>query len=257
MDIQKEQAIIEAMLFSSGKEVTTKQIMNALEIGTEDIEKIMQNMKLKYDSEDSGIELIKVNDAYQLCTKKELYEYIYPLFDNRVKPTISGAALETLSIIAYNPNITRAQIESIRGVSSDGTLYKLQEFGLIENAGRLDAPGRPAMYKVTNEFLKTFGISNLDELPELPRYKLDENEQIVIDDLETANATEESDSNTDSEINSDENLEKIENEINAEIDLENNSNSDIENKIEEVGAELAEADAEQVAQEAPGPAEGV
>ncbi len=183
MDLKKEQAIIEAMLFSSGREVTIKEIMNILEIGSEDIEKIMQNMKLKYASEDSGIELIKIEDAYQLCTKKDLYEYIYPLFDNRAKPTISNAALETLSIIAYNPKITRAQIEAIRGVSSDGTVYKLLEFGLIEEAGRLDAPGRPTTYKVTNEFMKMFGISSLDELPELPRYKLDENEQIVIDEV--------------------------------------------------------------------------
>lgn len=183
MELKKEQAIIEAMLFSSGREVTTKEIMNILEIGSEDIEKIMQNMKLKYESEDSGIELIKVEDSYQLCTKKDLYEYIYPLFDNRTKPTISNAAIETLSIIAYNPKITRAQIEAIRGVGSDGTIYKLLEFGLIEEAGRLDAPGRPTMYKVTNQFMKMFGISSLDELPELPRYKLDENEQIVIEEI--------------------------------------------------------------------------
>lgn len=183
MDLSKAQAIIEAMLFSTGREVKIKEIMNVLEIGSEDIDKIIQNMKLKYDSEISGIELIKVEDGYQLCTKKEYYDYIYPLFDNRTKPTISNAALETLSIIAYNPKITRAQIEAIRGVGSDGTIYKLLEFGLIEEAGRLDAPGRPTMYQITTSFLKMFGISSLEELPDLPRYKIDENEQIVIDDV--------------------------------------------------------------------------
>lgn len=191
MNLLKEQAIIEAMLFSTGREIKVKEIMNALEIGSEDIEKIMQNMKLKYDAEDSGLELIKVEDGYQLCTKKEYYDYIYPLFDNRTKPTISNAALETLSIIAYNPKITRAQIEAIRGVGSDGTIYKLLEYNLIEEAGRLDAPGRPTMYEVTTNFLKMFGISSLDELPELPRYKLDENEQIVIDDVLLKEETEE------------------------------------------------------------------
>ncbi|MBO5397913.1 MAG: SMC-Scp complex subunit ScpB [Clostridia bacterium] len=183
MNLVKEQAIIEAMLFSTGREIKIKEIMNALELGSEDIEKIMQNMKLKYEAEDSGLELIKVEDGYQLCTKKEYYDYIYPLFDNRTKPTISNAALETLSIIAYNPKITRAQIEAIRGVGSDGTIYKLLEYNLIEEVGRLDAPGRPTMYSVTTNFMKMFGISSLDELPELPRYKLDENEQIVIDDV--------------------------------------------------------------------------
>lgn len=183
MNLVKEQAIIEAMLFSTGREIKIKEIMNALELGSEDIEKIMQHMKLKYEAEDSGLELIKIEDGYQLCTKKEYYDYIYPLFDNRTKPTISNAALETLSIIAYNPKITRAQIEAIRGVGSDGTIYKLLEYNLIEEVGRLDAPGRPTMYSVTTNFMKMFGISSLDELPELPRYKLDENEQIVIDDV--------------------------------------------------------------------------
>ena len=183
MDLSREQAIIEAMLFASGREVKVKEIMNVLEIGAEDIDKIINNMKDKYNLPESGIELIKIEDGYQLCTKKEMYDYIYPLFDNRSKPNISNAALETLSIIAYNPRITRAQIEAIRGVSADGTIYKLLEFNLIEEDGRLDAPGRPTTYKVTTNFMKMFGISSLDELPELPRYKLDENEQIVIDEV--------------------------------------------------------------------------
>ena len=183
MEFSKEQSIIEAMLFAAGREVSVKEITNALELGAEDIDKIILNMKAEYEARNSGIEIVKVNDSYQLCTRKELYEYIYPLFDNRAKPNISNAALETLSIIAYNPNVTRAEIEAIRGVSADGTVYKLLEFDLIEEAGKLDAPGRPTMYRVTNKFMKMFGISNLEELPDLPRYKLDENEQIVIDDV--------------------------------------------------------------------------
>lgn len=183
MEFSKEQSIIEAMLFAAGREVSVKEIMNVLEIGAEDIDKIILNMKAEYEARNSGIELIKVDDSYQLCTRKDYYEYIYPLFDNRAKPNISNAALETLSIIAYNPNVTRAEIEAIRGVNADGTVYKLLEFDLIEESGKLDAPGRPTMYKVTSKFMKMFGITSLDELPELPRYKLDENEQIVIDDV--------------------------------------------------------------------------
>ena len=209
MDLEKAQAIIEAMLFAAGREVKIKEIMNVLEIGSEDIDKIMQNMKTKYDSETSGIELIKVEDGYQFCTKKEYYEYIYPIFDNRTKPNISNAALETLSIIAYNPKITRAQIEAIRGVGSDGTIYKLLEFGLIEEAGRMDAPGRPTMYKVTTSFLKMFGISSLDELPDLPRYRLDENEQIVIDDIMEKPESEEIEKDKEEKVDSEE-IEKVE-----------------------------------------------
>lgn len=213
MELEKAEAIIEAMLFSTGSIITIKDIMNIVELGSEDIEKIMQKMRTKYESENSGIELIKINDGYQLCTKKEYHEYIYPLFDNRAKPTISNAALETLSIIAYNPKITRSEIDAIRGVNSDGTIYKLLEYNLIEEAGKLDAPGRPTIYRVTPEFMRMFGISSLDDLPELPRYKIDENEQIVIDDIMPE---------TNSQENIKENLEDHSKE-NVEENLEDNS----------------------------------
>ena len=145
MELDKAEAIIEAMLFSTGSIITIKDIMNNIELGTEDIERIINKMKERYSNNNSGVELIKVDDGYQLCTKKEYYDYIYPLFDNRAKPNISNAALETLSIIAYNPKIIRSEIEAIRGVSSDGTIYKLLEYDLIEEAGKLDAPGKPTM----------------------------------------------------------------------------------------------------------------
>ena len=190
MEIDKIKSIIEAILFAAGRQVTIKELMISLEIPKEDLENIIVSMQEDYREQSRGIEIIKVDDSYQLCTKKDLYEYIYPLFDNRTKPTISNAALETLSIIAYNPKITRAQIEAIRGVGSDGTIYKLLDHNLIEDAGRLDAPGRPTTYKTTKEFLRMFGYTSLDDLPELPRYKLDENQQIVIDDLVDENVEE-------------------------------------------------------------------
>ena len=160
----------------------------------------------EYKLENRGIEIIKLDNSYQLCTKKDLYQYIYPVLDKRSKPNLSGAALETLSIIAYNPKITRAEIEDIRGVSADACVYKLLEYGLIEEAGKLDLPGKPMSYKTTNEFLKMFGYSSLEDLPELPRYKLDENKQIVIDELEGANPEREvEEEKTESEENLEEN----------------------------------------------------
>lgn len=194
MELEKTKAIIEAILFSAGRVVSIKEFMGILELTSEDVELIIQSMKSEFEEQNRGIEIIKVNDGYQLCTKKEYYDYIYPIFDNRAKPTLSPAALETLSIIAYNPKITRAEIEQIRGVNSDGTVYKLLEYNLIEEVGRLDAPGKPAIYSTTNEFLKMFGISNLDELPELPKYKIDENEQIVIDEIVEQNIESSEDS---------------------------------------------------------------
>ena len=179
----KIKSIIEAILFAAGREVTQKELVLTLEISEEEIEKIIKDMQEEFKREDRGIEIIEVDKAYQLTTKKEIYDYIYPILDKRSKPNLSNAALETLAIIAYNPKISRAEIESIRGVSADACVYKLLEYGLIEEAGKLDLPGKPMSYKTTNDFLKMFGYSSLEELPELPKYKLDENQQIVIDDL--------------------------------------------------------------------------
>lgn len=184
MEIEKIESIIESILFATGKTVSIQEMQLALEMPKEDIEKIIQKMQEEYKSGNRGIELIKLNEGYQLCSKKENYEYIYQVIDKRSKPKLSNAALETLAIIAYNPRIARAEIEAIRGVSVDATIYKLLEYGLIEEAGKLDLPGRPMSYQTTDEFLKMFGYSSLNDLPDLPRYKMDENHQIVIDELE-------------------------------------------------------------------------
>ncbi len=183
METNKSKSIIESILFAAGREVKINELMSALELSSDEIIGLVDSMKLEYEKENRGIQIINVDGSYQLCTKKENYEYIYPVFDKRSKPNLSQAAIETLSIIAYNPKITRAEIESIRGVNSDGTIYKLLDYNLIEDSGKLDAPGRPTTYSTTKEFLRMFGLENLDELPDLPRYKLDENQQIVIDDL--------------------------------------------------------------------------
>lgn len=183
MEINKFKSMIEAILFAAGRPVSKKEFILNLEMEEEDIEKIIASMQEEYQQQARGIEIIKVEDSYQLCTKKELYDMIYPILDKRNKPNISNAALETLSIIAYNPKITRAEIEAIRGVSADACVYKLLEYGLIEEAGKIDLPGKPMSYRTTQEFLKMFGYTSLEQLPELPRYKMDENKQIVIEEL--------------------------------------------------------------------------
>lgn len=183
MDIEKTKSIIEAILFAAGRVVKMNEFILVLEKNEEEIHTILKKMQEEYKASNRGIEIIQVEDGYQLVTKKELYEYIYPILDKRTKPNLSTAALETLAIIAYNPRITRAEIEAIRGVSADACVYKLLEFGLVEEAGKTDLPGKPMSYKTTEEFLKMFGYTALKDLPELPRYKLDSNQQIVIDDL--------------------------------------------------------------------------
>ena len=183
MEIEKIKSIIEAILFAAGRQVNEKELIMSLELSKDDLENIIFSMQEDYKNQNRGIEIIKIEDSYQLCTKKELYEYIYPILDKRSKPNLSSASLETLAIIAYNPKITRAEIESIRGVSADACIYKLLEYGLIQEAGKADLPGKPMTYVTSSEFLKMFGYASLNDLPELPRYKLDENQQIVIDEL--------------------------------------------------------------------------
>ena len=192
MEDKKIESIIEAILFAAGRPVGKKELVLSLEISEEEIDNIIDKMQKEYENQNRGIEIIKIEDSYQLCSKKELYEYIYPILDKRNKPKISNAALEKLAIISYNPRITRAEIEAIRGVSADGCIYKLLEYGLIEEAGKvIELPGKPMSYKTTQEFLRMFGYKSLKDLPELPKYKLDENRQIVIDELVEENDSKE------------------------------------------------------------------
>ena len=182
-DIEELKSIIESILFAAGRVVEMRELEIATEVPEKDLEAIIESMQEEYKQKNRGIELIKIKNGYQLCSKKENYDYICQVIDKRNKPKLSNAALETLSIIAYNPKIARAEIEAIRGVNVDATIYKLLEYGLIEEAGKLDLPGRPMGYQTTDEFLKMFGYSSLEDLPELPRYKLDENHQIVVDEI--------------------------------------------------------------------------
>lgn len=175
-------SVIESILFAAGRQVEIKEFALAVEKSPEEIMDIIETLKDEYDEKNAGIEIIRIKDSYQMCTRKEYYDFVAQVLDKKNKPNLSNASLEIISIIAYNPDITRAQIETIRGVNSDGTIYKLLEYELIKESGKLDAPGRPTTYAVADKFFKMFGISNLEDLPELPKYKLDQNQQIVIDD---------------------------------------------------------------------------
>ena len=184
MDREKAKGIIEAILFATGRIVNKSELMSILELSDKEVELTINGLKKKYEGDDSGLTIIEVKDGYQMATKKEYYEYLYPAFDNRLKPKLSQASLETLAIIAYNERCTRADIDSIRGVDTSGSVYKLLDYNLIEPAGKADLPGKPMTYKVTENFMKMFGLKTLKDLPDLPKFKLDSNRQIVFDDLE-------------------------------------------------------------------------
>lgn len=221
MEINQAKGVIEAILFAAGREVKISELMSALELSSAEIISIIESMKTDYLEQNRGLQIVSIGEAYQLCTKQAYYEYLYAIIDKRNKPNLSQAALETLAIIAYNPRITRAEIEQIRGVNSDGTIYKLLDYNLIEETGKLDAPGKPGTYGVTSEFFRIFGFNNLEELPELPRYKIDENQQIVIDEIiEETSAKDETAENQEIEKSENETIEEIENNSKIEIQTE-------------------------------------
>ncbi len=183
MESKKIKGIIEAILFATGRIVKIKELMTILELSSDDVIKIVSELQEDYKNEERGLEIVRVEDGYQLSSKKEYHEYLYPAFDKRLTPTLSQASLEVLAILAYNPRSTKADIEMIRGVDSSGTIYRLLEYNLIETSGKADLPGKPMTYKVTDQFLKMFGLASLKDLPNLPKYKLDSNRQVVIDEL--------------------------------------------------------------------------
>ncbi len=184
MEKEKIKGVIEAILFASGRVVKIRELMSLLEVNSDEIISSIADLEKEYESVGRGLEIVRVEDGYQLASKKEYHEYIYPMFSKGSKPTLSQASLEVLSIIAYNSRATKADVDTIRGVDSSASIYRLLEYNLIEQAGKADLPGKPMTYKVTDEFLKMFGLNSLKDLPELPKYKLDSNRQIVIDELE-------------------------------------------------------------------------
>ena len=187
MEKQEIIACLESLLFASGKPVEKKILVEIMEVSKEDIEEAAKELKSILIDRNSGIQLIEINDGYQLATIEKFYPQVCTLLDNRPKPSLSQAAMEVLAIIAYNPKVTRAEVERIRGVSSDSAMNKLLEYNLIEEAGRMDAPGRPMMYKTTDEFLRLFGYKSLSDMPELPKLKEDDG-QMNLEDLDSENS---------------------------------------------------------------------
>ena len=158
-------AAVEAILFAAGGSVEASRLAAALELETGEMEDILRRMELRYEEEDRGIRLLELEGAWQLCTKKEYYGDLIRVVKQPKKYTLTEVLLETLSIVAYKQPVTKLEIEKIRGVKSDHAVNKLVEYGLIEEVGRLDAPGRPILFGTTEEFLRSFGVSSVEELP--------------------------------------------------------------------------------------------
>lgn len=165
MELRKIESIIEAVLFTAGDEVSNDTLCKILELDNKTLSNVMDGLIQKFNNERRGIQIIQVENAYQMCTRHEYYEYASQLHESKKKSGLSQAALEVLSIIAYKQPITKAAIEQIRGVGCDTSLAKLIEKNLIKEVGRMDAPGKPILYGTTDDFLRSFGIRSIKELP--------------------------------------------------------------------------------------------
>lgn len=174
MDMTKAQAIIEAILFTMGESVEISRLSAVLDLDLKSTKEIISNMKEKYASDERGISLLELEDSVQLCTKSDMYEYLIKIAKTPKKFVLTDTLLETLSIIAYKQPVTRVEIERIRGVSCDHAVNKLLEYNLIKELGRLDAPGRPLLFGTTEEFLRSFGVKSLEDLPELNQVQIEE-----------------------------------------------------------------------------------
>ena len=180
--------IIEAVMFALGREISIDELSNTLMIDKENVEDAIKVLTEKY-SGNSGIVMVKVKDMYQLVTNKDYYSQVNKFIENTKRQNLSTSALETLSIIAYNPKITKSEIENIRGVNSDFAVTRLQECGLIEEVARLNLPGRPAAYSVTTDFLKSCGIEDVNELPKFEEIRI-KDEQMLMSDYESKEVEE-------------------------------------------------------------------
>ncbi|MBR5808741.1 MAG: SMC-Scp complex subunit ScpB [Clostridia bacterium] len=181
MNNEKIPYAIEGILFAAGEPVKTAKLAAVLEIETSAVEEAVKLLKYEYDTQERGLMIIDIDEGYQICSRPEYYNYIQIILGDQRRQALSNAAMEALAIIAYKQPVTRGQVEYIRGVNSDSAVNRLCERGLIEECGHLDAPGRPILYRTTQNFLRCFGLSTPKDLPELDLSKLSpEYEQISL-----------------------------------------------------------------------------
>ena len=161
------EAVVEAVLFTMGKSVELRQLAIATGQNEEETRQAVERLKARYDKEERGMEIIELEDSYQMCTRTGFYENLIRVAASPKKQVLSEVVLETLSIIAYKQPVTKMEIEKIRGVKSDHAVNRLVEYNLVQEVGRLDAPGHPALFATTEEFLRRFGIGSTENLPDM------------------------------------------------------------------------------------------
>lgn len=167
-------AALEALLFTTGEALKADRIRAALGISQAQFDEAIAELMDRFETDDHGIHIIRFDDAYQMCTKEKYFDDLISLELAPKKPSLTDVVMETLSIIAYKQPVTKAEIERIRGVNSDHAVNKLVEYRLVKELGRLNAPGRPILFGTTEEFLRSFGVSDSDDLPAIDSLKMED-----------------------------------------------------------------------------------
>ena len=169
MQLNDKAAIVEAILFASGEPVEEVRIAEAAQLEKSDVVTVVKILNERYTDNSSALNIIKLGSKYQMCTRKEYAEYIKAAMESKKQAPLSNAAMEALTVIAYNQPVTKSFVENVRGIDSSSVINTLVEKGLLEEDGRLNGPGRPVAYKTSDNFLRCFGLTSLDDLPPLVR----------------------------------------------------------------------------------------
>lgn len=179
MQLSDKLGIIEAILFACGEPISSERLAQSAQVEEQELVKLINVLNDNYNERSSAVEVIRLDDSFQLVTKKEFAPYIKAALETKKNVALSQAAMEALTIIAYNQPVTRSFIDDVRGVDSGGVVTNLIEKELIEEAGRLDIPGKPILFRTTDNFLRCFGLSSINDLVPLPK----DEEQISFDDV--------------------------------------------------------------------------
>ena len=173
-NLKKQESVVESVLFTMGQSVEIRQLAAALESDEETAIQAVERLKEKYDKRKAGMQIVRLDDSYQMCSRTDYYEHLIRVAATPKKQVLSDVVMETLAIIAYKQPVTKAEIEKIRGVKSDHAINKLIEYDLVRELGRIDAPGKPIVFGTTEEFLRSFGVQSLDELPVISTVKMED-----------------------------------------------------------------------------------
>lgn len=187
MDIKEIERSVEAILFAVGDPVSLSRLSEILNVDEVSLEKIIINLRDYYDFEQRGVRIVKLENAYQMCSASQYAEFVRKAMETKRPPRLSPPLLEVLSVIAYRQPVTRAYVEQVRGVDCSYSVSSLVEKGLICESGRLDVPGKPILYRTTKDFLRVFGLESLNDLPDLPEFADTEDGQVTFNDMEQNN----------------------------------------------------------------------